>query len=57
MRENKEKWVELCEQAAKEQDSQRLIVLIKEITALLEAKEQRLKHFERQQKSASELQC
>ena len=38
MRENTEKWMELCAQAANEQDSQKLMALIKEITALLEAK-------------------
>ena len=42
MRENTEKWMELCAQAAKEQDSQKLMALIKEITALLETKQERL---------------
>ena len=42
MRENREKWMELCAQAANEQDSQKLMALIKEITALLEAKQERL---------------
>lgn len=42
MRENREKWMELCAQAASEQDSQKLMALIKEITALLEAKQERL---------------
>jgi RNA polymerase-binding transcription factor DksA len=48
-KESKERWMELCEQAANEQDSQKLMALIKEITALLEAKEERLKNIERQQ--------
>ena len=42
MRENREKWVELCAQAATEQDSRKLMALIREITALLDAKQQRL---------------
>ena len=44
MRENteKEKWMELCAQAASEQDSQKLMALIKQITALLDAKQERL---------------
>jgi hypothetical protein len=41
MRENREKWMELCAQAANEQDSQKLMALIQQITALL-AKEERL---------------
>jgi hypothetical protein len=41
--ENKERWLELCALAAEEQDSARLMELIAEITALLEAKERRLK--------------
>jgi hypothetical protein len=42
MRENREKWMELCAQAANEQDSQKLMALIREITALLETKQERL---------------
>jgi hypothetical protein len=42
MRENTEKWMELCAQAATEQDSQRLMALIKKITALLDSKQERL---------------
>jgi len=42
MRENKEKWMELCAQAANEQDSQKLMELVKQITALLDAKQERL---------------
>jgi hypothetical protein len=34
-----EKWMELCAQAAKEQDSQKLLALVDEINRLLEAKE------------------
>lgn len=40
---NKERWHYLCEQAAIEQDPDRLLELIKEINRLLEEKEQRLK--------------
>jgi hypothetical protein len=39
----KEKWLELCELAASEQDPKKLMVLVQEITRLLEEKEQRLK--------------
>lgn len=42
MRENKEQWMELCAQAANEQDSQKLMALIKQITTLLDAKQTRL---------------
>ena len=38
-----EHWQELCRQAAGEQDSHKLLELIKEINRLLEEKEQRLK--------------
>ncbi len=37
MRENREKWVELCEQAADEQDPEKLAALILEINFMLEA--------------------
>ena len=47
----KERWMNLCEQAAVEQDTQKLIVLIQEINHLLEEKEQRL---HRQKKSGYE---
>jgi len=44
MRENTEKWMELCTQAAKEQDSQKLMALIREIAALLKAKRDSPEH-------------
>ena len=47
----KERWMNLCEQAAVEQDTQKLMLLIQEINRLLEEKEQRL---HRQQKSCSQ---
>jgi hypothetical protein len=43
MQENREKWMELCEQASKEQDPEKLMELISQINQLLEAKGRRLK--------------
>jgi len=43
MQQDSERWKQLCEQAAKEQDPAKLMKLIKEINELLEAKERRLK--------------
>lgn len=42
MRENTEKWMELCALAAKEQDPKKFAVLILEINFMLETKERRL---------------
>jgi hypothetical protein len=42
MRENEERWEELCRQASVEQDPKKLHELIVEINRLLEAKQQRL---------------
>jgi len=42
MRENTERWMELCRQAAVEQDPAKLIALVTEILELLETKERRL---------------
>jgi hypothetical protein len=39
----KEHWMELCEQAAVEQDTEKLHALVVEINRLLEEKAQRLK--------------
>lgn len=39
----KERWLELCELAAIEQDRDKLLALMREINRLLEEKEQRLK--------------
>ena len=44
MRENSEKWMKLCAQAATEQDSRKLMALIDQITALLDGKQERLRH-------------
>jgi hypothetical protein len=41
---NKERWLILCEQAANEQDPDRLMALVKEINDLLEKKQGRLDH-------------
>ena len=38
----KERWMELCAQAAVEQDPNKLMEIVKEINELLEAKERRL---------------
>jgi len=40
----KERWLQLCEQAAIEQDPTKLLALTSEINRLLEAKEQRLRN-------------
>ena len=40
--ETKERWLELCEQAAVEQDREKLLQLMREISRLLEEKEERL---------------
>ena len=42
MRENGERWRQLCAQAAVEQDPQKLQELIREINRLLDAKQRRL---------------
>ena len=38
----KERWLELCEQAANEQNAEKLLVLVQEINRLLEEKHKRL---------------
>lgn len=38
----KERWIELCEQAAVEKDSQKLLKLIQEIDRLLREKQERM---------------
>jgi len=42
MQQNKERWMELCEQMAVEQDPEKVLALAEEINRLLEAKERRL---------------
>jgi hypothetical protein len=41
--EEKERWRELCEQAATEQDPDKLLTLVEEITRLLKEREDRLR--------------
>ena len=48
----KERWLELCERATVEQDTQKLMALIAEINQLLEEKEQRLKKMYEENSSA-----
>jgi hypothetical protein len=45
--ENKERWLELCELASKEQDPDKLMELTQEIIRLLDEKEARLKNLHR----------
>ena len=40
---DKERWLELCQQAAVEQDPKKLVALVTEINQLLQEKEERLK--------------
>lgn len=42
--EKKERWISLCEQAAQEQDPEKLVLLVQEITRLLDEKQERLKN-------------
>ena len=42
--ETRDRWQKLCEQAAVEQDPEKLLELAREISALLDEKEQRLHH-------------
>jgi hypothetical protein len=39
---DKERWMELCEQASKEPDPERLLELVQQVNALLEEQETRL---------------
>jgi hypothetical protein len=49
----KERWIELCEMAATEQDYQKLLKLVQEINRLLDEKEQRLKPKGRREESTT----
>lgn len=51
--ETKERWQELCEQAAVEQDPKKLLALTGEINRLLLEKEERLKDFRSSHKSSA----
>jgi len=48
-----ERWRMLCQQAALEQDSQKLLELAVEINCLLEAKEQRLREVHQAEKTVA----
>ena len=50
----RERWQELCAQAAEEQDPEKLLELVKEINRLLEEKEQRLAKFLKQSATAAD---
>lgn len=39
----KEEWTQLCKRAAVEQDSEKLMLLVREISRMLDEKEKRLK--------------
>jgi len=52
--ETKELWYQLCEQAAGEQDSAKLLELVKQINQLLEEKYQRLNQPENRAYEAQE---
>ncbi len=54
MQDQRERWMQLCEQAATEQDPEKLMALIAEINRLLEAKERRLRHNSSAPKPAGE---
>jgi hypothetical protein len=45
VQDKEERWIELCKQAAVEQDSEKLVALIQEINRLLEEKQARLERL------------
>lgn len=49
MQDQEEEWLELCKQASVEQDRERLFVLVRRISELLEARDQRLRATVRSQ--------
>ena len=49
--ENEERWRKLCEAAAKEQDSDRLLELVRQINQMLQEKERRLQGKAKRQDS------
>jgi hypothetical protein len=53
--ETKERWKTLCEQAATEEDSRKLIQLVQEINDLLEEKRARLRKKETDERRGDEL--
>jgi hypothetical protein len=51
--EKRERWEQLCKQAADEQDPEKLMELVDEINRLLDEKEQRLKQQKADTKKAN----
>jgi hypothetical protein len=51
--ENEERWRKLCEAASKEQDSDRLLELVRKISQMLEDKETRLRDKMKRQAGSS----
>jgi len=49
----REQWMQLCEQAAVEQDAEKLLALVKEINRMLEEKDRRLQLAEATRRSKS----
>ena len=45
MKDQKERWIRLCEQAAVEQDHEKLLKLVNEIARMLDEKQQRVKQY------------
>jgi hypothetical protein len=52
----KERWIELCEQAAVEHDANKLLKLIQEIDKLLREKQERM-HSAKDSRTRSPLKC
>ena len=51
--ENEERWRQLCEEVAKEQDSDRLLEFVRQINQMLEDKERRLRDKMKRQDGSS----
>ncbi len=55
MQKNRERWMELAELAANEQDPDRLMALVREIDELLAEKQKRLNSLRAERKSTDDL--
>ena len=53
MHDKKERWLQLCEQAAVEQDPERLLKLVDEISRMLDEKNRRLQQSSRPESTGS----
>jgi hypothetical protein len=53
MHDKKERWLQLCEQAAVEQDPERLLKLVDEISRMLDEKNRRLQPSSRPDRTGS----